>query len=159
MARNPDIPTFPGTAIQLRAWLRDTIVGRQMFRELAKDVLEEECRKCQRLRPYPKVLIVARRLRPRIRRRLYGIEVFRERGVTVRVEELIDEHDDATVEILAQELLEAQLPRPWRHLPHCRSESDCFRGLTAQRRLKTLGDLEELRIYREFATTWKGERC
>lgn len=138
-------PTFPRTARQLRAWLRDTIIGRQLFRELAKDVLENECRKCQRIRPYSKVLVVARRLGP-----VPGVEVFREKGVTVRLEQLIDTQDDKVIEILAEELLEAQLPRSWKHLPHCRSDEMCWRGWNATQQLKVWGDLEELRIYREF---------
>ncbi len=145
MSRISDKTTCPRTAIQLRAWLRDTITGRQLFRELAKDVLEGECRKCQLIRPYPKALVVVRRLGP-----LPGVEVFREKGITVRLEELVDTRDDRVIEILAEELLEAQLPRPWKHLPHCRSESRCFHGVTAEQRLQALGDMEELRIYREF---------
>ena len=154
MERMSDKPMFPRTARQLRAWLRDTTIGRQLFRELAKDVLEEECRKCQRIRPYPKVLVVVRRLGT-----LPCVEVFREKGVTVRLEELVDTHEDAIIEILGTELTEkllvAQLPKPWRHLPYCKSESRCFHGITAERRLKVLGDLEELRIYREFGESLK----
>jgi len=146
MARTSDKPTFPRSPRQLRAWLRDTDVGRRLFLELAKEALENECQQCQLIRGYPKVLIVVRRLGS-----LPGVEVYREKGVTIRLEELVDTRDDKDIEILAEELLEAQLPRQWKHMPHCRSESKCFHGVTAGRLLQTLHDLDELRIYREFS--------
>jgi len=106
MARTKDTPSFPRTERQLRAWLRDVPAGQQLVRDLASGVLEMECRRCERARPYPRVLVVIRRLGP-----LPGVEVFSERGVTVRLEELVDTQDDPVIEVLAEELLVAQLPR------------------------------------------------
>ena len=154
MPRGSNKPTFPRTAIQLRAWFRDTDVGRQLFRELATDILEEKCHACQFIYGHPKVLVVVRRLGS-----LPGVEVFWGKGVTVRLEQLVDTRDDPALEILAEDLLEAQLPEKWKpmlHVPHHRAESLCFHGLTAGQRLKVLADLEERRIYREFTKALKG---
>lgn len=148
-----DKPTFPRTAIQLRPWLRDTVIGRQLFQELVKEFLEEKCGECQFIYAHPKVLVVVRRLGP-----LPGVEVFWEKGVTVRIEELVDTHDDRVIEVLAEDVIELQLPKRWRHMLHVpsyRSESQCFHSQTAGQRLKVLGDLEDLRILREFRDSLK----
>lgn len=138
----PESQIFPTTLAALRAWLTDSDVGRELLRETTKDFLENKCRECERLRPYPKVLAVVRRLgcKP-------GIEVFYEEGVTVRCEELLDSQDDKAMEILCEDLLRA-LPRSWKHLPDCRSDSQVFTGLTVDRQIEsveTLRILDELR--------------
>lgn len=148
-------PSFPLNPGQLLAWLRDTDVGRQLVREAASGFLEEECRKCQRLRPYPKVLAVVRRLglKP-------GVEVFHERGVTVKcIElvdsqddlELVDSQDDPAIEILVEQLLVHQLSRSWKPLVECRSDSQVFTGLTAERKLGMI----ELRDWLDLMTEFK----
>ena len=121
-------PRWPRSRGQMCAWLRDTDTGREILREAADSILEDACRKCHTVGPVPKVLVVARRLG-----RMPGVEVYHEKGVSVRLEELIDTRDDATTEILAEELLRLQLPRPWRHLLECRSQSEVFRGLAPDR--------------------------
>jgi hypothetical protein len=140
MARWPETRTFPKNLAALRAWLRDTEAGRELLREAAKDVLENECRKCQRLRPYPKVLAVVRRLgfKP-------GVEIFHEKGVTVRCEELVDSKGESALEILCEDLLVAQLPKAWKHLPDCRSDSRVFRGLTVDQEIESRQTLYYIR--------------
>ena len=138
-------PTFPTTIRQLKAWLRDTTVGRALMVLLTSEALENKCRACEnpQLATKPRVLVVVRRLglHP-------GVEVYYENGVNVRLEELVDTKDDAAVEALADELLAVQLPRYWQHLQtSCRSQSMVFTGLTAERRTRSL---EELRILREL---------
>ena len=136
-------PTFPKTLAALRVWLRDTTKGRKLLRVAAKDFLENACRRCERRRPYPRVLTVARRLGPRL-----GVEVYYEEGVTVRCEELLDSKDDTAMEILCEDLLRAQLPKSWKHLVDCRSDSQVFTGLTAGQQiesLETLWILQELK--------------
>ena len=145
MAWKHESKTFPRTAGQLRRWLRDTVPGRTLVKELAKDFLEKECRRCERRRPYPRVLVVIRRLgyKP-------GAEVFYEKGITVRLEELVDSQGDASIELLVEKLLLAQLPRSWKHLPNCRSESMVFSGLTATRRIESLEILKLIRELKEI---------
>ena len=142
MARWTEKPTFPATLAALRAWLRDTEEGRELLRETAKDVLENACRRCERRRPYPRVLAVARRLGAKP-----GVEVYYEEGISVRCEELMDSKDDPATEILCEDLLREQLPRSWKHLVDCRSDSQVFTGLTAERCIESL---ETLRIIKEL---------
>ena len=123
-----DEPTIsPETAGRLRDWLLTTEWGRKIVQEAAKKFLEKECRKCEQRRPYPKVLVVARRLG------LYpGFEVFQEPGVNVRMEEMIDTFGSADLELRAEELLIAKLPRPWKRLMDCNAryrDGEVFRGL------------------------------
>ena len=129
----------------LYGWLRDTDQGKAIIRELAPGFLEEACRKCQRLRPYSKVLAVVRLLgcRP-------GVEVFYERGVTVKCIELVDSQDDPATEILVEELLEHQLPRLWKPLVQCRSDSQVFTGLTAEWKLQMIEVRDWLHLMTEF---------
>lgn len=139
-----DEPTFPETPDALRAWLRDSEEGNDLLRVAAKDFLEDTCRRCERRQPYPRVLAVARRLGPRL-----GVEVFYEEGVTVRCEELLGSQDNKAMEILCEDLLRAQLPKSWKHLVDCRSDSRVFTGLTAGRQiesLETLWILKELKL-------------
>ena len=138
-------PSFPRTPGQLLVWLRDTDRGRALIREAASGFLEEACRKCQRVRPYPKVLVVVRRLgfRP-------GAEVFYEKGVTVKCVELVDSEGDPATEILVEKLLIQQLPKPWKPLVACRSDSQVFTGLTAERKLRFFELRQWLRLMDEF---------
>ena len=140
MARTQESATIPRYPGPLRRWLRDTVAGQTIVQEVAKDVLEKACRNCERLRPYPRVLVVVRRLG-----RHPGVEVYREKGITVRLEELVDSQDDAGLERLVENLLRAQLPRSWKHLVDCRSESMVFTELTATRRIESLETLKLLR--------------
>ena len=135
-------PPIPRTLGRLRAWLRDTVAGREILKDAAIGLLEEECRKCERRGPVPRVLVVVRRLGP-----LPGVEVYREPGVHLRMEELVDSCDDAAVERLVDDLLRAQLPKYWKHLVDCRCESMVFSGLTATRRMDAL---EVLRLLNEL---------
>lgn len=130
---------------RLRAWLRDTEAGRELVRDATEGFLESECRTCQKRRPYPKVLVVVRRLG-----RHPGVEVFHEKGVTVRLEELVDSEDDKAMEILVEELLVHQLPRSWKTLVTCRSDSQVFTGLTAERKLRMVELRDWLNVMSEF---------
>lgn len=138
----------PESAGRLRDWLLETEWGRKIVRDAAKKFLEDSCRKCQQLRPYPKVLVVARRLG------LYpGFEVFREPGVNVRMEEMIDIPDIADVGGIADELLIAQLPRPWKRLVECDAcyrAGEVFRGITAERQIESILGLRWLRELHEW---------
>ena len=141
-------PSFPLNPDRLLIWLRDTDAGRAVVRKAASGFLEEECRKCQRVRPYPKVLVVVRRLgcKP-------GVEVFYERGVTIKCIELVDSEGDPAMEILVEELLVHQLPKSWKPLVTCRSDSEVFTGLTAERQLRFL----ELRQWLHLMADYKNE--
>jgi len=147
MTRKQYRARFPRTPSDLARWLRQTQEGRSTFLKVAQGFLDEKCRQCeQALITPPKVLVVVRRLGP-----LHGVEVFAERGVTVRLEELVDTHDDPVIERLADELLIVKLPRPWRHLPRGRSKSMAFSGWTAEQELQAidmLRTLEELKQWR-----------
>ena len=137
-----DEPTFPETPDALRAWLQDTDEGRELLRVAANDFLESACRRCERSQPYPRVLAVARRLGAKP-----GVEVYYEKGVTVRCEELLDSKDDPATEILCDDLLRAQLPRSWKHLVDCRSDSQVFTAVYAGRCIESR---ETLRILKEL---------
>jgi len=156
MARRPDKPTIPREKHPIRAWLKGTVAGRELLAELTEKYLENKCRACRS--PYrrsPKVLVVARRLG-----HLPGVDVFSEPKVTVRLEELVDTYDDPVIECLGDELLVAQLPKTWKHLPGCRRHNTVFRGLTAERRLEALEmlrTLRELKDWREAAEAARKE--
>ena len=135
-------PYIPRKLSSLRKWLIGSKDGSKVLRQAAMELLEEECRKCERRGPIPRVLVVVRRLGP-----LPGVEVYREQGVQVRLEELVDSCDDAALERLVDELLRAQLPKFWKHLVDCRCESMVFTGLTAERRLESV---ETLRLLNEL---------
>ncbi len=124
--------TLPSTSQGLRAWLKGSVEGKTLLSELTEEAfeerLEEKCRSCQSIRPYPKVLVVLRRLG-----RFAGAEVYTEEGTTVRFLELPDvsEQNGAALE----ELIEVSLPRNWRHmvgLPSKRIHSEVFRGVALQ---------------------------
>ncbi len=140
--------TIPRSAGQLRAWLRDTETGHEILKEASRGFLEDECRKCQKLRPYPKVLVVVRRLGTRP-----GVEVFYEKGVSVRLEELVDSKDDKELEILVETLLVDQLPKSWKTLPDSpgyRRDSMVFTGLSAITQFVHSEDLKLIRELQEF---------
>ena len=121
---------LPRTTKGLKAWLRGSEEGRRLFAELASEFLEMRCRDCQERRPFPKVLIVLRRLG------LYpGAEVYAEKGVLTRFVEMPDLPDDGTLGPMLEEFIEASLPRNWRHmtgLPSKRIHGDVFRGLSVE---------------------------
>lgn len=143
MAKPDQKTEFPRTPLQLRAWLRDTETGRYLARQAARNILEEACRKCQKIRPYPRVLVVVRRLGPKP-----GVEVYSEKGVTIMTHELVDTHDDPASEVLAEELLALQVPKSWRFLLGMKPESRVFTGLEAEatiRAIQTMRTIRELR--------------
>ncbi len=84
--------------------------------------------------------------------------MFQEPGVNVRLEEMIDIKD---VGGIADELLIAQLPRPWKNLPKCPAryrDGEVFRGITAEQRTETIieGQLvRELREWRLALDAWE----
>ena len=93
-----------------------------------EEALEEKCRACQSVRPYPKVLVVLRRLG-----RFPGAEVYAEEGVSVRFLEMPDVSSDGAIGRWVEELIEVKLPRNWRHLagiPVKRISSEVFRGMS-----------------------------
>jgi hypothetical protein len=104
-----------------------------MVRELAKELLEEKCQSCQQIRPFPKVLVVLRKLGRHV-----GAEVYAERGVLVRCLELPVVRDDSEIEPLVEQLIQAKLPKTWRHmtgLPSRQIQTEVFRGLTPEKAL------------------------
>lgn len=126
---------LPSTSQGLRAWFKGTVEGRELLRELTEEAfegrLEEKCRACQKLRPYPKVLVVLRRLG-----QFPGAEVYTEEGVTVRFLELPDVSSHLS---LLEELIEVRLPRNWRHmvwLPAKRIHGEVFRGMSLAESLR-----------------------
>ncbi len=126
----------------MKAWLRDSNDGRALLAGLTARTIEEKCRRCEgNARPFPKALVVLRRLG-----RYTGAEVFADEGISVRVEELIDTRDDPAIERLALELLWAQLPRGWRGFSECSPRySGVFVGLSATDLLRTQERLAWLR--------------
>lgn len=143
--RTSNFPSTPGT---LRAWLRDTTDGQAIFAGLAEDFLERKCRACQNIRPYPKVLVVLRRIGDKP-----GAEVYAEEGVNLRFLELPDIPDtDAEYAKMTEELIELKLPKNWRplvQLPERRIHREVFRGVgigEALDNLITLGQVEALGV-------------
>ena len=139
-------PTFPRNQAALRVWLKDTEDGRAIVREAAKESLENACRGCERLRPYPRVLVVVRWAGLWS----FDLTVFREEGVTVRVQETVDAPDCGIMDELAEDILWMQLPRSWQPLSECDArtqENYLFRGFTAERWYK---GILELRLLREL---------
>ena len=133
-------PWIPRTLARLRVWLAGSEDGQRLVRECSAKFFEEKCRACEKGIPVPRVLVVVRRLG-----RYPGVEVYREKGVNVWLEELVDSQDDPAIERLVDDLLVAQLPRNWKHLVDCRSDSIVFTGLTAERQMESLITLELLR--------------
>lgn len=138
--------TLPGTLLGLRSWLKGSEQGRELLGELTEEafekVLEDKCRSCENIRPYPKVLVVLRRLG-----RFPGVEVYTEEGVAVRFLELPDTDLDL------EELIEVRLPRNWRHLvglPAKRIHSEVFRGMSL---VEALRHTERYVALREIRTT------
>ena len=128
--RNSSLPT---TAKGLRAWLKGTDEGQAILRDAAAEFLQEKCRACQNMRPFPRVLIVLRRLGAHP-----GAEVYAEEGVTVRFMELPDVADDGCLGELVERLIAAKLPKSWlpmTELPAKRIKSEVFRGITAEKAL------------------------
>lgn len=152
MARKSRKQSFPRTVRQLRAWLRDTPTGQQLVRELASQALERECRICERARPYPKVLVVTRQVGD-----LACVQVAAEKGVSVRVAELVDvPEDDPVIWQFAEDLLIAQLPRAWRHLgvKLMGGGVTVIKGLPAERRFRALSELRTLRELDAWVEKW-----
>lgn len=138
--------TLPRTLRGLRPWLTQTDEGRALLASLTDECLEERCRACQEgWLAIPRVLVVLRRLG-----RYPGAEVYQTNGVTVRLEELVDTQDDAELERLADELLEVQLPRTWQSVAqYGRRKSMVFTSLSAERRIRSLEELETIRELKE----------
>ncbi len=140
MAWGSNKPTFPRSLAALRKWLQDTDEGREVLTDAAKDFLESECRKCERRRPYPKVLVVGH-----IDDGKPCVEVYWEEGITVKTVELVNtEFGDVS---LAEELLRAQLPASWKHMLDTgrRSEMMTLKGLTVTSRINCLVKLGIIR--------------
>jgi hypothetical protein len=119
--------TLPTNVKGLRAWLRGSAEGRAILREMCEEFLEEKCRECQQMRPFPKVLVVMRRLG-----RFPGAQVYVQEGVTVRMVEMPDVPDTEACEPRFEELLEWMLPKSWRSLLGLRArriQSEVFRGV------------------------------
>jgi hypothetical protein len=139
--------TIPTTLRTLRAWLRDADEGKALFADLAEDFLERKCRTCQNIRPYPRVLMVLRRIGDKP-----GVEAYAEEGVNLRFMELPDIPDtDAEFARLTEELIELKLPKNWRplvQLPERRIHREVFRGVSigaAYDNLIEAGQVEALR--------------
>jgi hypothetical protein len=116
----------------LRAWLKGSVQGRELLGELTdkafKEGMEDKCRACENIRPYPKVLVVLRRLG-----RFPGAEVYAEEGVSIRFVEMPDVPSDGEIGTLVEELIEVSVPRSWRYmigLPAKRIVRDVFRGMS-----------------------------
>jgi len=145
---------IPQTLGRLRAWIRDTEAGREILREATSGLLEQKCRECQEAtRRRPRVLVVARRLG-----RYAGVEVYAERGVTVRLEELIESHDDPAIERLLDDLLHWQLPKSWRPVLMRVPDRLAFMGVTADQRLETLENAAMFRDWRNILREAFGDR-
>ena len=158
--RQPAKPSFPKSVRTLRPWLTDTAEGRRLLAKLTEKTLEEKCRACQQ--PFvsrPKVLVVVR---------MYGglpsVEVFKDKGVMVRILETVDTPDDdrGVIESLVERLVVLQLPKGWRHLVRCARRSTAsrafvFRGLTAARCLESMEKLLCIRALGEWREEWDRE--
>ncbi len=147
MARKTNLPRTPSG---LRSWLKGSEQGRALLASLIEEALEKtmeaKCRACENIRPYPKVLVVLRRLG-----RFPGADVYVEEGVSVRLVELPELSDGSEVMRLAEELLALRLPKSWRYLiglPAKRIQSEVFRGVSLEETLRygeLLTDIESLR--------------
>lgn len=144
---------LPTSLRGLKAWLEGATQGRALLGILTAEALAkhlgERCRKCHNMRPYPKALIVLRRLGE-----YPGAEVYAEEGVLVRFVELPEMSDERV-----DEFIELRLPRNWRHLmglPAKRIHSDVFRGMTLQ---ECLRHTERAVALREIRTISEHERC
>ena len=155
MAQKRRGPTLPKTITQLKSWLRGSTEGKQVIADLTAESLEEKCRQCETaIRPKPKVLVVAKRLglHP-------GAEVYAERGVSVRLEEMFDTEDDSMLELGAEEALAIRLPRPWQHLlcgvePQQPTRGIVFSGMSAQQYVKYLEVKRVLREMKAWHEVW-----
>jgi hypothetical protein len=140
----PTNSNLPRTTKGLRAWLRGTTEGRATLNRMAKEFLEGRCRTCQKIRPYPKVLVVLRRIGD-----LPGAEVYAEEGVNLRFLELPDIPDDGDFVELTERLIELELPRNWRrlvNLPVKRIHRETFRGVTISEAIRYEEDLRLIRL-------------
>ena len=124
--------TLPSTVLGLRSWLKGSAEGKALLSELTQKAFEEreeaKCRACENMRPYPKVLVVLRRLG-----QFPGVEVHAEEGVSIRLLELPDVSSDGEIGKRVEELIETRLPRSWRHLsglPAKRIAREVFRGMS-----------------------------
>jgi hypothetical protein len=149
--------SFPRTKDQLRAWLKQTNDGKAILGALAEEALESRCRECQFALEHPtrpKVLVVVRRLE-----RVFGVQVFQEKGVNLRVEEMLDTMDDPTLETLCEEELVSRLPVSWKGLVLGTVGAKVgYSGVTAERRLRSLRELEWLRELKAFQKDMLGAK-
>jgi len=143
--------TLPNTLPCLRWRLKETQQGQALLGLLTKEAIEEEqeekCRACQAIRPFPKVLVVLRRLG-----NYPGAEVYAEEGVSVRFLELPEMSAEGEIGKLAEEFIEVSVPRSWRHLvglPAKRIRRDVFRGVSLSETVRYQEDAEAIREIRE----------
>lgn len=123
----------------LKHWLQETTLGREIMTDLFEKAVEKRCRECQNRPLKPKTLVVLRRLG-----RHPGVEVFAEDGVNVKVIELPDFPDD----IPAEELIRSYLPKAWKSLVDIRARnihSGVFRGISVEEALRFSIELDILR--------------
>jgi len=130
--------TLPGTQQAVRAWLKGTEQGRALLARLTGEAFEEalnaKCRACENIRPYPRVLIVLRRLG-----NYPGSEAYVDEGVSVRLVELPEISDRAEADGLVEEWIAERVPKSWRHLvrlPARRIHSEVFRGVSLAETLR-----------------------
>ncbi len=150
----PGRTTLPSTVQGLRAWLKGSEQGRALLGELTRESfdyeIETKCRACENIRPYPKVLVVLRRLG------FYpGAEVYAEEGVSVRFLELPNiSNENAEMAAAAEDYIEAQLPKSWRYLmglPAKQIQSEVFRGLMLSELVRSAEDLDVLKVIRQLS--------
>lgn len=156
----PRKTTIPSTLRGLRAWLKGSKQGRALRRELTEKASEEKteakCRACQNIRPYPKCLIVLRRLGT-----FPGVEVYTEPGTSVRLLELPEVRGDTPeIERLIEDMTGLKLPKNWRHmlnLPVKRIRSEVYRGIPLAEALRyvelgeAISEIHELQSAAEAA--------
>jgi len=143
-------PFIPRTPDSLYVWLKGSTAGREIVRKLITEDLEELCRRCQKeFKPNPRVLVVVRSLG-----RYPGAEVFHDRGVNLRVEELVATEDDTEGDLFAERLLLAQLPKGWSRwvggLWARQSTSIAYTGQTVSQRIECLEVKRTLRELKEW---------
>ena len=142
--------TIPRTPTAIRAWLKGTENGRALLAMLTAESLETsltaKCRECESIRPYPKVLVVLRKLG-----RFPGAEVYTEEGASVRLLEMPDVSSNDNAGRLVEEYMELKLPKSWQGLMGLaakRIQSEVFRGVSLSDTLRyseLRADIETLR--------------
>ncbi len=146
--RGRGVSKIPATQVAVRAWLKGSTEGRdllhRMTQRLVEEAVEEKCRVCQQAHPYPRVLVVLRRLGNHP-----GVEVYSGPGVLVHIEELPDAPGTAACDLLLEQVLEIRLPKTWRWLLETRARrihSGVFRAVS----------LDEWLYYLERAEVFRG---